>query len=70
MKKILSIILVLIVISTLCLSFVSCTDGENEEETDNVIVESPEDGDENETVKQPEGSGETQDWGIGEVPLN
>ncbi len=70
MKKILSIVLIVALIATLCLSLASCVDGAEEETEGKVIVGGPEDGDENETVKQPEGTGETEDWGLGDVPLH
>ena len=70
MKKTLSIILVIALMATLCLSLISCV-GEEEQETENkIIVGGTELDDENETVKQPASTGETQDWGLGEVPLD
>ncbi len=69
MKKILSIILILSLIATLTLSLISCEG--DEDETGKIIVEGPEeDYDEDETVKKPTSTGETQDWGLGAVPLN
>ena len=69
MKKIISILIALLLISTLTLTLISCEG--DEDETGKIIVGGPEeDYDEDETVKKPTSTGETQDWGLGEVPLN
>ena len=69
MKKTLSIILVIAMMATLCLSLISCEGQEEETENNKIIVGGSELDDENETVKQPSSTGETQDWGLGEIPL-
>ncbi len=69
MKKFISILIALLLISTLTLTLISCEG--DEDETGKIIVGGPEeDADENETVKKPTSTGETQDWGLGSVPLN
>ena len=69
MKKTLSIILVIVMMATLCFSLISCEGQEEETENNKIIVGGSELDDENETVKQPASTGETQDWGLGEIPL-
>ena len=69
MKKFISILIALLLISTLTLTLISCEG--DEDETGKIIVGGPEeDYDEDETVKKPTSTGETQDWGLGEVPLH
>ena len=69
MKKFISILLALALVATLTLTLISCEG--DEDETGKIIVGGPEeDYDEDETVKKPTSTGETQDWGLGEVPLN
>ena len=70
MKKIISILIVCAMIATLALSLVSCTGNGEEETTHNIIIESPNEDDENETVKQPENDNDNDDWELGGVPLN
>ena len=67
MKKIISILIVCAMIATLALSLVSCTGNGEEETTHNIIIESPNEDDEKQTVKQPEN--DNDDWELGGVPL-
>ena len=69
MKKIISILIVCAMIATLALSLVSCTGNGEEETTHNIIIESPNEDDENQTVKQPENDNDNDDWELGGVPL-
>lgn len=70
MKKTITIILIIALIATLTISLASCTGNSNEKDTQPQNVLAPELGEENETVKQPTTSDETEDWGLGEVPLH
>ena len=69
MKKIISILLISALILTLSLALISC-EGNEEETEHNIIIEGPEGEDENETVKKPDGTYESENWELGEVPLH
>ena len=71
MKRFLKSIILCALACAIMLTLVSCIGNKEEETTHNIIIDEPEEGDENdETVKQPDQSnGDEQNWELGEVPL-